>query len=388
MKPMTKTASRSTASRKQTRRITPITAVLPVPVLLTGAAAGSAVRLLPGPAERVAGPLVLLVLLAAVAAVTRSIGARATQPAAAKAAELRTFDDAMRTGIRKSTRIAPFAAAIPLLTLLIGAGAGGVLRLLPAPADTVVPTGLAVLLVTGALAGLRGSVRKPPLPRVDWSTADTYGQHLTAALSPVTRAVLTTARAKVLDRCPAATRVHLYVMGAEPGHAQSCTVDSGGCRCAPLRWSAALLPHPRSPILTIGERLLDHPRLLDFALTHEAAHARCASRTLHILMAAPLTVTALALGLMISPHHLPVALPVLWLLPAALRWLDELRADTTAVRTVGPATAIEYWTKVRSAHPHPTGISRAKTIARALITPHPPIAVRVAAAKRVKHPSD
>ncbi|MGH3238801.1 MAG: hypothetical protein ACRDNL_00375 [Spirillospora sp.] len=307
---------------------------------------------------------------------------RTTKPA------LRSFEDAMR--LRTQTAMASVLLALiaPLVLLPVGYGARALLGLLPSPVGAVLSIAVAAAAVAGVVLGAVIGYRTGPLMNVDWATADDYEREVTEPLGDDVRVVLADAQRKVRGRTRHAVGAHLYVMRPLPPHREeTCTIDAGGCACAQMRLSAALVPSRLHPVLVIGERLLNAPTLLAFVLAHEAHHARRASRTLNLLVGMPSVAAWLAVGLAVPSRLLLIASAALWLSTAAAHWGDELRADIAAVRAVGPAAARDYWTAVQDARPRQSSADKALHVIMWLLAPHPPIPVRAALAARIPGPS-
>ncbi|GAA4241920.1 hypothetical protein GCM10022254_72710 [Actinomadura meridiana] len=295
---------------------------------------------------------------------------------------LADFEDFMRTGQPGRGRRGALIPTAPLVLLPVGVGIADLLNALPYSMGTVLSGVLAVFVVGGIVLAERNAHRSGP-PGVDWASADAYRHRLMADQSPEIRAVLSSVQRTIRNRFRAADVVHLYAMRPEPQHEQTCTIDTGGCQCAPLRLSAALIPYRRHPILMFGERLLAEPKAAAFVLAHEAHHARRGSRTPHRLLGAPLLAGWLALGLTMPPHLLILVAPAVWVVVTATQWADELVADVVAARAVGPDVARCYWALVRSARPRPRGVSGALTAVGWLFSPHPPFSVRAALTTRI-----
>ncbi|MFI0411837.1 hypothetical protein [Actinomadura sp. 3N508] len=310
------------------------------------------------------------------------------QPVSTQKPDARNFEDAMRVQLQKARVSVGLAAIAPLVLLPLGCGASALLGLLPSPLGAVLSIVLAAAAVGGVVLGVVIGYRTGPVKNVDWDTATAYERRLTEPLAHDVRVVLAEAQHRVRRRTPHAFGAHLYVMRPDPSHREeSCTIDAGGCVCAPYRLSAALLPSRRHPVLVIGERLLTVPHtLLAFVLAHETHHARRASRTLHLLLDLPSLACWLALGLLVPPPLLLIAVPALWLVTTAARWGDELRADVAAVRAVGPAAARDYWAVVQDARPSRVGVSKVLSAIARPLAPHPPFSLRVALAARITGP--
>ncbi|WP_067460703.1 hypothetical protein [Actinomadura macra] len=288
----------------------------------------------------------------------------------------------MRNGQLSGGRRGSLLPIAPLVLLPVGGGIADLLGALPHSMGTVLSAVLAAAVVVGIVLAERKEHRTGP-NGVDWATATAYQHQLMADQPPETRAVLGDVQRTLRRRFRAADGVYLYVMRPDADHEQVCTIDNGGCPCARMRLSAALIPYRRRPLVVFGERLLAEPEMAAFVLAHEAHHARRMSRTLRRMLGAPLLAGWLALGLTVPPHLLALVAPAVWAVATGVQWADELAADVAAARGTGPDVARQYWALVRSARTRPHGVSRVLTVVARLFSPHPPFSLRAALTARI-----
>lgn len=273
---------------------------------------------------------------------------------------------------------------VPVLHLAIGIGLGAAARaaLSPALASTV-SAAVAALIAGWTVSSVYRTFRIGSLRNVDWATASDCEHKITCGLHPDTRAVLARAQRQILQRFPAASRVHLYSPDRLPEH--DCTLDTTGCDCARLRVNAAVMPSRRHPIILVGERLLDQPSTLAYVLAHEVNHIRRPWPLVHGLILVIMMAGWLGMGLILPWRALVVAAPVVWVATMLLSWVNEIAADYAA-RSTGPDAARAYWTMLRAARPTRTGWARLTGAVMAVLAPtHPPIRWRAALADRVAH---
>ncbi|MFI0484330.1 hypothetical protein [Actinomadura sp. 9N215] len=271
---------------------------------------------------------------------------------------------------------------VPALILTSGAVVGGAARMgLPPSWATAVTGALAVLVGAWAVLVVYVNHLGDPLPGVDWSSADDYEQRLVADLRPVARTVLTRTQDRVRRRLPAAEGVHVYCLDRPPEH--QCALDTTGCDCARTRLYAAVLPNRRHPIILVGDRLLEQPTALAYALAHEAHHVRRPWRQVAIAVQLVSLAGWLGMGLILPPRALVVAAPTVWMATLLLNWISELAADAAA-STAEPDAARGFWRMLRAALPAPTGRAQLTTAVIAVLGPtHPPMALRAALAARI-----
>lgn len=273
---------------------------------------------------------------------------------------------------------------VPALLLAVGIGLGAAARAGLPPAWASAVTGTLAALIAGFAGWAVGvAFRADPLRDVDWATADTYEQELTAGLHPDARAVLARAQEQVARLLPAADRVHLYSADGLPKHA--CTLDTTGCDCARMRVNAAVMPNRRHPVILVGDRLLGEPAALAYVLAHEVNHVRRPWLLVYQLLQIVTLAGWLVMGLILPLHDLVVVAPVVWAATMTMHWVNELAADYAA-RTAGRDAARAFWTMLRAARPTRTGLSRLTGGVMAVLAPtHPPVALRAALADRIAH---
>ncbi|MFG1858478.1 M48 family metalloprotease [Actinomadura geliboluensis] len=291
--------------------------------------------------------------------------------------ELYVAKDAHKAGKRR-------ILIVPVAHLAIGIGVGTAARaaLSPAVASTVT-TAAAALIAGWTVSSVYRTFRNGSLRNVDWATAPVYEQNLTSGLHPDTRAVLARAQRQILQRSPAASRVHLYSPDQLPEH--DCTLDTTGCDCARMRVNATVMPSRRHPVLVVGDRLLDQPAALAYVLAHEVNHVRRPWPLVYGLILVIMMAGWLGMGLVLPWRTLVVVAPVVWAATMTMSWVNELAADYAA-RPTGPDAARAYWTMLRAARPTPTGWARLTGAVMAVLTPtHPPITLRAALADRIAH---
>ncbi|WP_424534419.1 hypothetical protein ACOZ38_29530 [Sphaerisporangium viridialbum] len=211
------------------------------------------------------------------------------------------------------------------------------------------------------------------LGQVDWDTADTYWQTAHLQVPDATNAVIAAVTSATLARYRRITGIHPYLRSCPGG------IQDGACR-HPECLSVGVLWVGRRRVLVIGRRAAHlRPEVLESILYHEVRHSTGVMGP-YAVMQVTMSMAGWIVGACL-PVPLLVAVPTVWAAAGAVAWLNELIADTAAVRTTGVASCVA---SLKATRLQLAGVPVRRRVAHyvfiALFPTHPPMWLRVAAA--------